>query len=268
MEVEESDSNVFKEIWQVIKGNRPLQILALSGAIMKLLAQLIGDQAFLVILFGIALGNFGLSGQLGLISVIPNFLLIAVLTRIASTKGMKRSYMISVSLFITFSVILGGILFFSADTTQIFANGWGATAILFTAAWVGFRTFITYPNSVILTMSADITDYELDRSGKYSSGLIGTVFSFVESISSSMVPVLIGFLVALIGYTDVYPVATEALTPNLFNIVLVLLVGFPVIFGLLVLLLIKIYLLDSDVMAQVQASLAEKRAARDAELAE
>src|SRR5699024_9396884 len=77
------ETKSIKDYWSVIKGNTPLQTLALAGGAMKLLSQLFADQAVIVIVFGIILGNYGFSGQLSLIQIIPNLVLIALLTALA-----------------------------------------------------------------------------------------------------------------------------------------------------------------------------------------
>jgi len=84
-----------KDYWSVVKGNRPLQILALTSALVKFLSTAIGDQVFLVLIFGIVLGNYGISGTLGLIQIIPNLLLVAAFSILASRTSLKNVYMAS-----------------------------------------------------------------------------------------------------------------------------------------------------------------------------
>lgn len=76
------ETKSIKDYWSVIKGNKPLISLAVAGGIMKFMAQLIADQAFLVILFGIILGNYALSGQISLIQIAFNLILVIALTRV------------------------------------------------------------------------------------------------------------------------------------------------------------------------------------------
>ncbi|XJS11663.1 MFS transporter [Aerococcaceae bacterium WGS1372] len=253
------ETKSIKDYLSVIKGNTPLQTLALAGAAMKLLAQLFSDQAIVVIVFGIILGNYGLSGQISLYQIIPNLIIIALLTALASRKGLKTSYTTSLIFLIISLGITGGVLYTSADSTQIFTNG-GLPMILFIVGYIGMRVFATYPNSVILTMAADITDYETARSGRFVSGLIGTIFSLTDSIASSLAPILIGFVVAGIGFADAYPDASEPLTDALFSGGMTLLIIIPFVIALISLFLIIKYPLNSEVMEEVQATIAAKRA--------
>lgn len=252
------ETKSIKDYWSVIKGNTPLQTLALAGGAMKLLAQLYTDQAVVVIIFGILLGNYGLSGQLSLYQIIPNLIIIALLTTFASRKGLKASYTTSVLLLLGSLALLAGVLFTSNDTTQIFTNG-GLPMILFIVGYIGMRVFTTYPTSIVLTMAADITDYETARSGRFVSGLIGTIFSLTDSIASSLAPILIGFVVAGIGFADAYPEATEPLTDALFTGGVTLLIIIPFVVALIALFLILKYPLNSKAMEEVQATIAAKK---------
>ena len=41
-------------------------------------------------------------------------------------------------------------------------------------------------SSIVIPMTADCADYEVYRSGRYVPGLMGTLFSFVDKIISSL----------------------------------------------------------------------------------
>ncbi len=254
------ETKSLKDYWSVIKGNKPLQVLALSGAIVKFLSQLIGDQAFLVILFGIILGDFALSGQMSLYQIIPNLLLVVVLTRLATKKDLKASYTISIIAAGVSLLTMVAILLFVDDPTQIFANS-GFLAILFTIAYIGLKVFQAYPTSIVLTMAADISDYETARSGRFVSGLIGTIFSLTDSIASSIAPIVLGVIVAGTGFTNAYPEPTESLSPELFTGGMIMLM-IPLAFYVVLFYLIRKYPLDQTAMAEVQATITAKKAAR------
>ena len=56
-----------------------------------------------------------------------------------------------------------------------------------------------------MPMIADCTDYEVARTGAYAPGIIGTIFSFVDKVVSSLSTTIVGFLLAGIGYTSTLP---------------------------------------------------------------
>lgn len=252
------ETKSIKDYWSVIKGNGPLQILALTSALVKFLTTLIGDQVFVVLVFGIILGNYGISGTLGLIQIIPNLLIVAGFTTIASRTSLKNAYVLSLITMLTSVALMGVILFTSADTREIFANG-GLAMVLFSIGYIGFKIAGTYPSSVVLTMAADISDYETARSGRFVSGLIGTIFSLTDSISTSLAPIVIGWLMIGIGYTDGYPGPDEALSPALFTAGTILLIIVPEILGSIALFLISRYPLNKQKMIDVQAQISARK---------
>lgn len=256
------ETRTISDYLSVIKGNKPLISLAAAGGIMKFMAQLIADQAFLVILFGIMLGDYALSGQISLIQIAVNLFVVVALTRLATKTDLRMSYTTSLILLLASIATMTAILLTSDDPTQIFADGifTGPISILFTIGYLGLRMFSSYPTSIVLTMSADITDYETARSGRFVSGLIGTVFSLTDSIASALVPIIIGIVVAGVGYTEAYPDASEPLTPELFRGGMIILAVIPIILVTTALILIRIYPLDRKAMEDVQTRIAERRA--------
>ncbi len=258
---EGTETKTVNDYLNIVKGNKPLVTLALCGGLMKFMAQLIADQAFLVILFGIILGNYAISGKMALYQIIPNLIIVSIFTRLATKRDLKTSYTTSVLLLVVSILLMSFVLLTSNDTTQIFVNG-GFYTILFTIGYIGMKMFASYPTSIVLTMAADITDYETARSGRFASGLIGTIFSLTDSIASSLVPIIIGLVVAGVGFADAYPEATEQLTPALFKGGMILLVAIPIVVLLLTLFLIRKYPLDRKTMEGVQATIAAKKVAK------
>ena len=54
-------------------------------------------------------------------------------------------------------------------------------------------------------MIADCTDYETYKTGKYVPGMMGTLFSFVDKLISSLATSVVSLAVAAIGYTTTLP---------------------------------------------------------------
>lgn len=65
-----------KDMWQVLKGNRALQIFVLSVTSDKLAMQTHSNQVVIVMLYGIIIGNFAMSGQMAMPAIIVNLLMI------------------------------------------------------------------------------------------------------------------------------------------------------------------------------------------------
>ncbi len=255
------ETKTLKDYLSVIKGNRPLQLLAVSGGVMKFVGQLYGDAIATVMLFGIVLGDYGINGRMSLMQIVPNLILVALLTRLASKKDLKFVYTLSIIVGII-STILMGILLITANGSGLlltmFTDGhWFSYAFL--GLFIVTKIMTNYPNSIVLIMAADISDYETARSGRFVSGLIGTVFSLVDSISSSLVPVISGWIVALLGYRHVLPAVGDALTAGIFKGALAIYVGIPLALLIVTLVIIIKYPLNSKEMKDIQLKIKEMK---------
>ncbi|MCD0057844.1 glucuronide permease, partial [Streptococcus agalactiae] len=123
------------------------------------------------------------------------------------------------------------------------------------------------PASLVLTMGADISDYETSESGRYVSGMIGTIFSLTDSIASSFAPMVVGFVLAGIGFSKSFPTIETPLTPDLKMAAISLLVAIPFIALSIALLLIKFYKLDKEEMVRIQEKIQVMKAATTKERA-
>lgn len=258
---EKTQKTALKDYWKIIKGNRPLQFLSLSAALVKFVTQLFSDSVVIVMLFGILFGNYALSGAISGLMVIPNILVIVSAASIARTKGLRRSYVICLQIGIVVMLLLGALLYFG-DVGSLDLAKWNLYTIAFVALYA-LRYFATAPAGLVLTMGADISDYETSVSGRYVSGMIGTIFSLTDSIASSFAPMVVGFVLAGIGFAKEYPTADTPLTPSLKGAMIALLVFIPAVMLVISLVLMKFYKLDQVTMAQVQEKIHVMKAAKD-----
>ena len=253
---ESIEHNSLKEYFSILKGNKPLKILALCGALIKFSLSLISDQNFLAIFFGILLGNYMLAGDVSVWSIAPQLLFVFLFTRLAQKKDLKTSYKVSVTIATVALAIVLGLLFITPDTTTL--SNMSFVSIVFIALWILARIAGGYPSSIVLTMSADITDYVTAKTGKFAPGLIGTIFSLTDSISSSIAPVVIGWVVALMGFKDAYPQPGDALTPAIYKGGLIL-IGISFLTLLVTMILIRFYPLDRKEMELIAEDIAVRK---------
>lgn len=105
--------------------------------------------------------------------------------------------------------------------------------------------------NIVIPMTADCADYEVYRTGRYVPGLMGTLFSFVDKIISSLAPMIAGLVFAACGFTDHNPVMGDVATPQLRLGVVFLAYG--IILGLICnLIAMKFYPLTKEKMAELQ----------------
>jgi len=254
----------FRDYWQIIKGNRPIQMLVISASTDKLASQMIGQAPVVVMFFGIMLGDYALSGTISAITIIPGLLITFLGILYARKKGMKTTLVraswvgvISFGLLILFFLII--------DPSVISLDNIGMATIIFIVLYSIGKGITRFTPSIVIPMVADVSDYETYKTGRYVPGMMGTIFSFIDKMISSLAPALVGFLVALIGYQNEFPQLGEALTTPLFIMTLFIFFGIPVLCWLISIAALKFYKLDSKKMEEIQTSIAEIKEKRNQE---
>ncbi|AXI07647.1 glucuronide permease [Oceanobacillus zhaokaii] len=254
------ETKSFREYWHVIKGNRQLQLLTISASTGRLGMSLGGEAVVTVMIFGILIGNYGLSGTLGLITAIPGLLITFFVTWLARKTGSKKAYLAAVWVGLLSYLAFIPLFLFLDDPTVISLETIGFATILF----ILLRTFATgfggAQSSLVVPMIADVSDYETAKSGRYVAGMFGTIFSFIDQFVTSLAPIIVGLVVAAAGYGDAFPTVTDALTPSLFTAVIILAFVLPAVLLLISATAMHFYKLDRKKMVEVQEVISEARA--------
>lgn len=250
----------FKDFWPVLKNNRPLQMLVISASTDKLAALTRSNAITLVILYGVLMGNYALSGTVGLI-VTPVTVAITFLgVGYARKMGLKRAYVLSTLLATGLSFVLLAVLLLGDLKTISLTN-----INLLTVAFIGIFTLIqgvaAVGGNIVIPMIADASDYETYRSGQYIPGMIGTVFSFVDKLVSALSASFIGFTLALIGFTTSLPTVDTPSSPALVIVGLFLFLGMPILGWIASLIAMRFYELDGKRMEEIQQAIHERKAA-------
>lgn len=248
---EKTQKTQLKDYWKVLKGNKPLQVLSIAAALVKFTVQFFGDSVVMVMLYGILFGNYGLSGQFSLLFVVPGVLINIWISAMARKKGLRFSYIKALKLSLISLLVFGVVLFFGKPGSLSLTNI-NLYTIAFIITYIAARYLSQAPAGLVLTMGADISDYETSESGRYVSGMIGTIFSLTDSIASSFAPMVVGAILATIGFAKKFPTMETPLTPELKMATIILLVGIPFISLLVALFLMKFYKLDKEEMVRIQ----------------
>ncbi|MGM0876211.1 MAG: MFS transporter [Bacillota bacterium] len=255
---EETTNTSLREYWQVIKGNRPLQMLSISASFDKLATSLLRHPVVGVMLFGILLGDYALSGTIGLITLIPTLLITFTVVGIARKTGLKSSYVKSAWIGLLSLIGLIALFLIIDDPTTIsLNNNIGIATVLFLVLYSLAVGFASIPTTLVVPMIADVSDYETNKSGRYVPGMMGTIFSFIDQLVSSLAPTIVGAVVGMIGFTSKFPEVGDALTTPLFVVTLILAFGLPALGLVVSLIAMKFYKLDDKRMEEVQKGIAE-----------
>lgn len=259
-----------KDYWYTLKGNRAIQMLVVSASSDKLAASAktsaVGVAMF-ACLAGSTLLQSGMSGLTAIPSAIITFLSISYF---ATKLGQKEAMLMGSIGGIVMNTLLGALWLFGDPTTMTSNAETGAinfgfftlAYLIMTVIQAGFQGI---SGNIVIPMTADCADYEVYRTGKYVPGLMGTLFSFVDKIISSLAPMIAGLVFAACGFTDHNPVQGDIVTPQLRYGIVFLAYGM-VILGLLCnLVALKFYPLSKQRMKEIQAEVAAIKAKAIAE---
>ncbi|WP_231889870.1 MFS transporter [Oceanobacillus sp. Castelsardo] len=256
----------FRDYWPVLKGNRPMQMLVIAASTDKLASSIVRQPAVLIMFFGIMLGDYALSGTISMITIIPSLLITFLGVGYARKVGLKNSFvkatwiaLISFAILVVFLLII--------EPTVISLSNIGIATIIFLVLYSLGMGLTGLTNALVIPMIADVSDYETYNTGRYVPGMMGTIFSFVDKLISSLAPAVVGFLVAFIGYTDEFPQLGESLTVSLLVMTLILKFGIPMLGWIASIIAMKFYALDNKKMEEIQTAIADiKENAKDNEI--
>ena len=123
--------------------------------------------------------------------------------------------------------------------------------ILFIAFFgVGYGAYYATADMPI-PMVADCSDYETYRSGKYIPGVMGTLFSLVDKLVSSLSATIVGLAVSIIGLRSL-PTAETPYTGGMNTVVIALFCVLPMIAWLVTILFMRNYSLTREKMEEIQ----------------
>ena len=103
-----------------------------------------------------------------------------------------------------------------------------------------------------IPMVADCSDYETFRSGRYIPGIMGTLFSLVDKLVSSLGSTVVGVAVAMIGIQTL-PDGNTPYSDGMHGVVIVLFCIVPMLAWIITLIAMKGYTLTGKRMKEIQA---------------
>lgn len=252
-----------KDYWDTLKGNRAIQMLVVSASTDKL-ATSAKTSTVTLVLFAVLVGNFSLQGTMtGMVSIPGLILLIFFVGGFATKLGQRKAMLIGTWGGIVINALLIFLWLFGDPHTMSNAQG-GVAISFFTIAYIVLNVALTgfqgISGNIVIPMTADCADYEVYRTGKYVPGLMGTLFSLVDKLISSLAPMITGVMFAAIGFKETLPDVGTPYSDSLRNTTLFLAYGI-VILGLLCnVIAMKFYPLTKEKMAEIQDEIAAIKA--------
>lgn len=244
----------FKDMWPILKNNRPLQMFIIAATTDKLGMQIQGNQIVNVMLFGIVLNNYAMLGIMNSVTIIPTILILLIGMRYASKVGNKRGVVISSWFALIVSTMM--VLFlWLGDNQAIGTDNWGIMTIGFMVLYVLVHGSRMLATAFVPPMIPDIVDYEAYTNKRTVPGMISSIYTFIDKIVSSLQQTIVGLLLAMIGFTTVFPDIDTPLTQDLFWVTMFLGFGMTILAFIATLIAMKFYKLDKITMDKISDEL-------------
>ncbi len=254
----------FSEYVAILKANKELQRLMVAGAGCKLAFSIATNMTVLCMLYGAMMGNY--SGLylpmmiVGYVFSVPFFLLTV---RTSQKHGQKTSLVRYTTLaLIMYAGVLVLLLLWkqgnAAFNLSLFPMN--LYSILFVICFgIGYGAYYATADMPI-PMVADCSDYETYRSGRYIPGIMGTLFSLVDKLVSSLGSTIVGAAVAMIGIHTL-PDGNTPYADGMHGVVIVLFCVVPMLAWVATLIAMKGYSLTGARMKEIQAVNAARKEA-------
>ena len=259
----------WRDMWNVLKNNKPLQSFIIAASSDKIAQQAGGAAIVGTMLSGILIGNMTIATYLSVGGMLPSIIFAIIGAKYCGRHGNKEAivnwarYCIFANLAI---IAFFAVTWFTVGTHTIAQLGVTMIFyILLTLVCNGFMMAGTTANTAFM---ADIIDYELDRSGKYIPAVISGTYSLVDKIVSSFSALIATACVALIGYTTTMPQPSDKPTGAIFWVTMFLRYGLAILGWLCTLWAMRNCRLDKAEMVEVQKRIEDRKAEAKAALIE
>lgn len=254
----------FSEYVAILKANKELQRLMVAGAGCKLAFSIATNMTVLCMLYGAMMGNYGglylPMMVIGYVFSVPFFLLTVKTSQKHGQKASLVKYT-TLALVMYVGVLVLLLLWKNGNPTwNLSLFPFNLYSLLFIVFFgVGYGAYYATADMPI-PMVADCSDYETYRSGRYIPGIMGTLFSLVDKLVSSLGSTIVGAAVAMIGIHTL-PDGNTPYAPGMHGVVVVLFCVVPMLAWIATLIAMKGYTLTGDRMKEIQAVNAARKEA-------
>ena len=259
---EQQEKTKISEYMAIVKANKPLQRLMIAGGGCKLALSIAINTSVVAMLYNGLMGDYGglyLPMMIvGYVFSVPFFVLSL---RTSQKEGQKASLVkyVRVALICYVGVLVLLLLWnpenAALNLSLIGENGISINVytILFIVFYgIGYGAYYATADMPI-PMVADCSDYETYRSGKYIPGIMGTLFSLVDKLVSSLSSTVVQILITVLIGWSYMPGNSVEYAEGMKEVVIITFCVIPMIAWVLTLWAMKGYELSGSRMKEIQA---------------
>lgn len=245
----------------IIKANKPMQRLMIAGGTCKLALSIATNMTVLCMLYGCMMGNYdGLYLPMMILGYVFSAPFFGLTVSTSQKKGQKASLQKYVGVALACYVVVLVLLIMWDPTNpamQLSIMGENGLSLnIYTIVFIlffglGYGAYYSTADMPI-PMVADCADYETYRSGKYIPGIMGTLFSLVDKLVSSLAATVVGVAVSMIGLENL-PVAETPYSEGMNWVVIALFCIVPMVAWAITLIAMRGYELSGPRMKEIQA---------------
>ena len=257
----EQEATKISEYIELIKNNKPLQRLMVAGGGCKLALAVATNGAVLCMLYGCMMGDYS---QFYLPMMVVGYVFSAPFFGLTVNTSQKLGQKASLQRYVTVALVayIGVVIILAlwqpgnpAFNLSLMADGKIAinlyTVLFILFFGIGYGAYYSTADMPI-PMVADCSDYETYCSGKYVPGIIGTLFSLVDKLVSSMASLVVTIALMTIGVKDL-PDVDSPYVDGMNWVVIALFCIVPMVAWVLTLWAMKGYELSGPRMKEIQA---------------
>ena len=247
-----------RDMVDVLVHNKPLQAYIAAAASDKI-AQTAATQSIIVtMLYGIMIGNMGLSTILMVVAMLPSIIFAIFGARYAGKHGSRKAITVWSAACIAANVVTI-VYFLLVDSREIAQMGVAMVLfVLLNLVMNGCKMCVTTASASFM---ADCIDYELDRSGRYVPAVVSGTYSLLDKLISSSGALIATGACAVIGYVKTVPQPDDPMTTGVIAVTLAVMYGLPILGWIVSLIAMKGCTLTREEMVNVQKRIAEKKRA-------
>lgn len=254
-----------KDYWDTLKNNRAIQMLVLSASTDKLGSSAKSSAVMVAMFACIAGSNLLQSNVTGLVTIPSTIVCFLFISFFATRLGQRKAMLIGS---VGGLVINGALaaLWLLGDPTTMTSNpatgalNWGYFLILYLVLTIIAAGFQGISGNIVIPMTADCADYEVYRTGKYVPGLMGTLFSFVDKLVSSLAATVVALFYSMVGFKDALPDTMTPYSDGIFWATIGCFVLLPIVGWLCNVVAMHFYPLTKEKMAEIQAEIGRIKA--------